>query len=634
MTKSKIKASPEIEVLDAYAQSRIRCEMWLSSKDPHTQEVLTYDSKFTPVAKEVTWVPALFTAYREVIDNAIDEMVSKGYGSRLDISYNEDKLVFKIADNGRGIPITIHPKFGKHEATLALSQTFSSRNFDDDERGNARGLNGVGAAIVNFCSEWFKLDICRDGKEFSQIFQEGKESLDISEPLITPKAKNRSTGTTIEYKLSEQVFKHRILPESFIRDRAFEIALCYPTLKVYYNGTHLKALTGVEKTLFKNTKPINFQINEEGFDSRFWLIPNFTESNSDYSHSLVNGMPMFDGGTHVDAFRRNFYSGLIAALGPQSKKKKLKPNRSDISDGLLIYNITEMTGSSFNSQAKTRLINENCGKIITSAMDDPDFFKSVVRKNPKWVEEIFERCAKRTQKNDASEISKLARQTRKKKVEKLTDATGKNRAECVLLLAEGDSAISGSMSMRNPKIHGGLPLRGKVLNAHPSKISLKDAAKNEALQQIMSSIGLIPGQRANRHTLRYGKVYITCDADEDGKNISALLINVFYQFWPELFSNPDKPFIYIFETPLIVARKAKTVKYWYNEDYHLFNSTKYKGWDVTRAKGLAALKKTDWKVLLNEPKLTPIVDDGELSDALDLLFNTDRAADRREWIGK
>lgn len=634
--KKKTPTDTEIDVLEPYQQSRVRTEMWLGSRDPHSQEIISYDDSWTPQPTMISWVPALFTAYREVVDNAVDEMVSKGHGSRLDISYNAKKLIFKISDDGRGIPIAIHPKFKVPEATLALSRAFSGRNFKDEERGDARGLNGVGAAIVNFTSEWFKLDICRDGKEFSQTFKEGKDALVIEEPLIMPKSKGRSTGTTIEFKLSPEVFKHHELPEAFIRDRAFEIALCYPQLKVFFNGKQLKAIKGVERTIFAGRKPITFEVNEEGFRSRFWLVPEFIDSSTDHSHSLVNGIPMFDGGTHIDAFRRNFYSGLLKALEPQAKKKKLKPNRSDVADGLLIYNITDMLLPSFGSQSKTRLINETSGKQVTAAMDDPNFFKTVVKKNPEWVESIFERCAARTMKKDASELAALARKARKQKVEKLTDATGKDRSKCVLLLAEGDSALSGSMAMRDPKIHGGLPLSGKVMNVHPTKTSMKDAVKSDALQQIISSIGLIPGQRANRHLLRYGKVYLTCDADEDGKNIAALLVNFFYQFWPELFENPDKPFIYIFETPLIIARKGKQVKYWYNDDYDKFDPEKFKGWDITRAKGLAALKKPDWKVLHAEPRLVPIVDDGGLKDALDLIFTdgSDAAAARREWIGK
>jgi DNA gyrase/topoisomerase IV subunit B len=618
----------EIDALDAYQQSRIRTEMWLGSRDPHTQTILSYGNSLSPM--EMTWVPALFTGYREVVDNAIDEMVTHGHGDRLEVTYNPKTMAFSISDNGRGIPISIHPKEGIPQATLALSRTFAGRNFNDETRGASRGVNGVGASVVNFVSEWFKLDITRDGKAFHQTFSETDTALKIEEPLILPAKPKAPTGTTISFKLSKKVFKHFTLPEAFIKDRVFEIALCYPKLKVFYNGKQVKT-AGPDKTLFAGKKPIVFEINDKGFKSRFWLLPEFGEA--EHTHGLVNAIPVFNGGTHIDTFKRMFYSGMAKALERTSKQKRLSPNRSDFADGMLIYNITEMDTPAFDSQSKTRLINENVAKIVQAALDDPDFFKGVVRRNPEWIESVYERCRVRTQKKDEKEIAAQAKRNRGK-VEKLVDATGMDRQKCILLLAEGDSALSGSMSMRDPKVHGGLPLRGKVLNTHPSKITMKEAMKNEALQQIMMSIGLVPGQRANRFKLRYGKVYITCDADEDGKNICALLVNFFYQWWPELFQDEKNPFLYVFETPLIIARRGKVVKFWYNDDYHKFDGDEFKGWDVTRAKGLAALAKPDWKLLLSDPRATPLTDDGELSECLDLLFNNERADDRKLWIGK
>ena len=237
-----------------------------------------------------------------------------------------------------------------------------------------------------------------------------------------------------------------------------------------------------------------------------------------------------------------------------------------------------------------------------------------------------------TLKKDNADLRKLNKQGKRQKVEKLNDATGRDRKNCILFLAEGDSAISGLTEARNPEIHGGLPLRGKVLNCHPSKSSLKEIATNEALLQITRSIGLSVGERANRFSLRYGKVFITCDADQDGYNISALLINFFYQLWPELF-DPKDPFIYVFDTPLLIAAKGKQRRYWYNDNYATFDQQEMKGWEITRAKGLAALRKADWKYVLENPKVQPIVDDGKLRESLDLIFNENLADKRKVWMG-
>jgi len=634
----------QIQKLTESQHARRRTEMWLGSRDPHTQVVLEYRAG-QPTAIQTTWVPSLFTAFREVLDNAIDELISHKQGDRIDVSYDPETMSFSIKDNGRGIPIDFDKKHKQYQATMALTETKAGRNFGDD-RGATRGLNGVGGSIVNFCSEWFQMDIYRDGKHFSQRFHEGDGSknadLVIEDPFIVPLTTKTKglTGTEIKFKLSPKVFKNLQLPEGFIRSRMFEVSLCYPTLKVYYNGERLMPnKAGVERTLFPTTKPISILINETGFTSQFWLVPQFFDGEADdavseFNHSLVNAIPTFSGGIHIETFRRIFFGGMLAALERESKKRKLKPNRSDLADGLLLYNITEMNAPSFDSQSKTRLINEEVGSIIKRALDDPEFFKGVIRKNPEWIDYVYARCAERTQKKDEDETKKLAKKNLRTKVEDLEDACGVDRQKCIIFLAEGKSAISGMIEARDPNIHGGLPLRGKVLNVFGE--SNKTIIENEALAKIMMAIGLVPGQRVNRHTLRYGKLYITTDADEDGKNISALLINFFYTLWPELFDPQKAPFIYLFDTPLIVAAKAKTRKYWYSDNYDEFDSENYSkknGWDVTRAKGLAALKQEDWGWVLENPKARAVVDDGNLAKALDLLFNPKLADSRKTWIG-
>lgn len=622
----------EWKKLNDFEHARNNNEMWFGSRDPHTQTILGYD-KGTPVVVTHTWTPAVFTAFREIMDNALDEMVTHGHGDRLDITYDPKTMVFTIQDNGRGIPINFDDEEQQYAATVLMTETKAGRNFE--ERGATRGVNGVGGSIVNMCSEYFQLDIVRDKKHFSQRFSEGLKDgrgvLMFEDPIIMPAMKGQVTGTKVEFKLSPLVFKNMDLPEAFIRDRVFDVALCYPHLKVFYNGKRVETKGTVEKTLFGSVKPIAFTVREPNFIAQFWLVPNFLPDGSEATHSLVNAIPTFNGGTHVEAFKRKFYSGLIEALAPTSKKRKLLPNRSDIADGMMVFSITEMKAPVFDSQNKTRLTNEESGKIVERAMADPEFFKRVIRNNPEWIEAVYARCAERTQKKDNAEAKALAKKTLRSKVEDLEDAAGANRQQCVLFLGEGKSAISGIVDARDANIHGGLPLRGKVLNVNG--VPVKTILENEALTKIMKSIGLVPGQRVNRQLLRYGKCYITTDADEDGKNIAALLVNFFYTLWPELLQDKDKPFLYVFDTPLIIAVKGKQRKYWYNDNYAEFDAEAHKGWDITRAKGLAALKRDDWKYVLANPKVRTVVDDGNLKEALDMLFNEKRADDRKTFIG-
>lgn len=622
----QMTAKKEWTKLTPYQQSRLRTEMWLGSRDKHEQTVLAY-GKDGPEAVRACWVPAIFTAFREIFDNALDETAAHGNGNRVDVRYDPKTGMFSIEDNGRGVPIEWDETEQKYAATVLLSEAFAGRNFEED-RGETRGLNGVGAAMVNNCSAYFQVDVNRDGKHFNQRFVEGDQAPKIEDPIILPTSKAK-TGTRIEFVPSKSVFPIRDLPVDFLRNRIYEAALCYPNLKIYFNGELIK-VKSVEKDLFPKHKPITFTIEKPGFRGDFWLVPEFFADGTEHSHSMVNAIPMFNGGVHLDTFKRLFFSGMIDALASTSKRKKLTPNKSDISDGMLIFNLTRMNEPSFDGQAKMRLVNENVARIIASAMNDSDFFKGVIRRNPEWVARIYERCAERTLKKDNADMQKMARKNARSKIEDLEDASGLDRSKCILFLGEGKSAISGMVEARDARIHGGLPLRGKVLNVWEAKP--KDILENETLAKIIGAVGLRPGERVNRHSLRYGKVYITTDADEDGKNIAALIVNFFYKMWPELF-DPQKPFIYVFDTPLIIAVKGKQRKYWFNDNYDEFDSEAHKGWEITRAKGLAALKKADWKHCLESPKLLPIVEDEGLRDALSLIFDKARADDRKEWIG-
>lgn len=613
--------------LNDFQHARKRIEMYFGSRDPHTQTVLEYHEG-KPIAVETTWIPSIFTAFREIVDNALDEMVTHGHGNRLEVTFDPKTMVFSVSDNGRGIPIDWDEDEQNYAASVLLTETKAGRNFD--ERGSSRGMNGIGASVVNYASEYFQIDVRRDRKHFSQRFVESADQLISEDPMIMPDD-SKGSGTRVEFKLSPTVFKNMTLPESFVRARITEIALCYPGLKVFYNGKQIKTKGSVEKTLFGDEKPISFTVRENGFVSHFWCVPEFFDNGEKMAYGLVNAIPTFNGGAHIDAFERQFYAGLIQALEPKVKRHRIKLVRGDIEDGLLLFNITEMADASFDSQNKTRLINESAAKSVKSALDDPEFFKKIVKNYPEWVDKIVARALERTQKKDDAEASKIARKTLRQKVEDLHDASGMDRTKSVLFLAEGKSAVSGIVETRNAEIHGSLPLRGKILNVHGE--ATKTILQNAALSNIMKSIGLVPQQKAIRRQLRYGAVYITTDADEDGKNIAALLINFFYTLWPELFDPNEKPFVYLFDTPLIIAVKGKQRKFWFNDDYHTFDTEAHKGWEITRAKGLAALKRDDWKEILAKPKLVPIQDDGGLEAALSLLFDSKKADERKEWIG-
>jgi DNA gyrase/topoisomerase IV subunit B len=195
-----------------------------------------------------------------------------------------------------------------------------------------------------------------------------------------------------------------------------------------------------------------------------------------------------------------------------------------------------------------------------------------------------------------------------------------------------NSAKSMIGSVRDPEIHGSLPLRGKIMNVRGE--SNKDIIGNQIIADIMQSLGIQIGVKAIRKDLRYGKVYLSADQDPDGANITALLVNFFYLQWPELFDPNQDPFFYVFQTPFIIQEYGKGKrKYWYASDYHEYNPDDWKGYPhATRAKGLGSLEEVDWVYSLANPKLVPLLDDGKLAEALELIFDSRLSDQRKIWI--
>jgi len=623
-----LDASEEIVKLTDYGHHRLRTEMYLGSRHPNTQTIVNWDgTKLSP--QEMTWTPAIYCAFREILDNSLDEVVGHGQGNRIDITYNAKTQEFSVSDNGRGIPIDWDETEKMHKATIALTHSRAGRNFGIREE--VRGTNGIGSSVVVNCSEFFNVVIHRNGQKFEQSFKEGNALVDelyISEPKIKPST--AESGTSIHFKLSKSVFNTFKLPMDFLSARIFEIAANHPKIHITFNGKRVIVKPTIEKTMFANKDIVTIDVIEKTFKSHYYLLPNFAPD-GEYLHTTVNDIPAFNGGQHIDAFKRLFYNGLIKSLERESRRRGLIPNRSDIADGLLIYNVTVMHGPTFDSQGKTRLINDDIDEYIKKVLTDEETFKKIIKNHKKWIDEIYARCAARTQKKDDADLAKIGRKMMRTKVPKLLDANGRDRTKCILFICEGDSAVSQISSVRDPEVHGSLPLRGKILNVRGK--TAKEIIENAIIIDLMTSIGLILGQKAVRTNLRYGRVYLTADQDPDGANITALLVNFFHTQWPELFDPKQEPFFYAFQTPFIIQEKGKTRHYWYAHNYLEYKAEDWKNCPKpTRAKGLGSLEEVDWIYSLKNPQLVPLVDDGKLGEALDLVFSDKRADDRKVWV--
>lgn len=619
--------------LTDYQHARARVEVYLGGREPTTQVLPIMDGTGVKLAQQ-TWVPSIFTGTREIIDNALDELVSHGHGDEIHVSYDEQTRIIEVLDNGRGLPLDEKPELGKGPAaSILLGEAKAGRNFG--ERGDVAGANGMGASIVNFCAEWFELTVWRDGQELNQRWEEGtyrKEDIHkTSGPKLTKCGKTKH-GTRIRYKVSDKVWPHYELPVEFLESRLWEIALATPTIKVHWNGKRLEINKRSKDPIGDYLKADAFEVNTERVKGKFYVTDGIADE--EFVYGTVNNIPVFQGGRHLDEFRNAFYAAIIARIDPMVKKelgitrvKDAVVTRADVSGGLFIYSAIRMTDPRFGNQAKT-ILDTDIRADVRTCVDDKSI-ASFVRSRKDWFDKVVERCRNRTQEKEKKKLDKDQKKITKTRVASLIDASGRDRTKCVLYIAEGESAISGMTAVRDATIHGGIGLRGKIMNVNgvkPSKV-----LESKALVDIMGSLGIKIGERTNRLHMRYGKVYICTDEDEDGKNITALIVNFLHTYWPELF-DPKNPFVYRFCTPLIILVKGKERKYIYADQYDAFEPSEYKGWQIIRAKGLARLTNDDWKHSVRKPKVIPLVGDELLPEVLDLVFNKTRADDRKVWL--
>lgn len=617
----------QIKFLTDYQHGRHRVEMYLGSKVPTEISFPIFNDIDRLLEMEKVLVtPAAFTAFREALDNHLDELTFVGKG-HISVSYREADGIIKTSDSGRGIPLD-RDENGNYIATRVVSETKAGRNFG--ERGEQAGTNGLGISVVNFCSEYFKLSVKRDKTEFIQEFREGEEALDISLPLTTPAPKQKMTGTEVEFKLSPKVFGEIVLPEKLIESYVYLVAYTNPHLSFSFNDEKIVSSKDVAKNIFGNSYLYEFKFGDDRVRGSYFLKKSYNGEETDpFFISLVNNVPAYNGGPHDDEIRFHFPRQLLKALEKESKKRKLSPNKNDVLENLMFVGVIKMKAPNFDSQSKTRLTNSEVKKPIFLGLTQETDWNDFIKKNRDLVEDIYARCAARTGKTDKSTIDQNEKQLKKLKIPSLLDANSKNRKECILFITEGDSAKGGLNDARNPTIHALMPLRGKIRNVHDLKPA--EALKSKIIEQLAAAIGLVPGKKAKLEDLRYGKIYIMADADEDGQgSICPLVVNLFHHFWPELFELDD-PFVNIFITPLIIISKGKERKYFYPLG-EAFEPNKYRGWTVTRAKGLGSLETVNFRDHLEKIPSIGLTKDTAIEHVLHLLFNGGRADDRKLFM--
>lgn len=594
----------------------LRPGMYVGSIKPHTDEVYLFDKKSqTFNKKEITYNPGFLKLFDEIVSNSVDEHKRNPKLNQITVTVDKKTGQIIVWDNG-GIPVELHPHYNEWVPELVFSNLKAGSNFNDSESRTVVGTNGVGSTLTNIFSKEFKVETCDGKKEFSQTFTNNMGNR--TKPII----KNKRKGfTQISYIPDFARFGMKeIDEESFlmIEKRLYDIAACNTALKITFNDEQIK-FKNFKEYAERYTSPVFFE------QSEYWKIGIGHSKTGFNAVSFVNSVETKDGGTHV-----NYISWQITQYLRERIKKKyrvdVKP--SDLKQHVFLFIDSTIINPAFSSQTKEKLITEvkefGSAHEISDKLLNQVFSSEIIQSVLDWVQK----------KNDADERAKLRRLNKsidKKTVLKLIDAKKNgDREKCTLAIFEGDSASSAFRRYRDPQTQGAFPLRGKFVNVR-EQTSTK-VAQNKEVQALMASIGLKIGQKAK--DLRYGKILLYTDADVDGNSISGLLINFFGKYWPELF---DEGRICKVETPIVVAKKGKTVENFYTEsDYKNWESKQRSltSWSIEYKKGLAALEDDEYKDIIRNPKMFALTRDADFELTLNAWFAGDSQPRKSRILGE
>lgn len=612
MSKKKT-IEEQFKKLDDISHILMRQGMYIGSIKPTTTNKWgpSEDNLFNK--KEVTFIPGFIKIFDEILINSVDE--SKREGSKLNtIKVTIEGDTISVWDNG-GIPVLMHQEHQEWIPEMIFSNLKAGSNFNDDEDRLTAGLNGVGSVLTNVFSEEFIVSTCDGKKHFYQVFSDNMRHR--LSPVIKKSTKNH---TEITYTPDLEKFGMTTIDEDHrwvIEKRVIDVAGCNPNLKVYLNG-ELIQIKSFEDYIKYYKSDFFYETNKD----KSWSVGIAPSDDGFQQISFVNSNETYDGGTHIDYILNQIITQLREFF---QKKHKVDIKPSEIKNHIFLFVNSVVVNPSFSAQTKEKLITESKDFGFTFEVSDK-MIKSILKS------EIVESILDWIEKKKNAEESKVLRTLNKsrEKVDKLIDAKGRDRSKCSLGIYEGDSASSSFRKFRSAETMGAFALRGKFVNVMDvpiKKLFGKGSSGNWNYPEVINlinAIGLTIGEKVNPKNLRYGKILIYTDADVDGNSISALLINFFYKFWPELF---EYKMVSKVETPIVVsaAKKGKKKLYFYTQtEYNNWlKSINPKDWDIEYKKGLASLVDDEYDQIINQPKLTTILADDKSLEYLKIWFGND-----------
>jgi DNA gyrase subunit B len=590
----------------------------------------------------------------EVVDNSIDEALA-GHCNHIIVQINKDGSM-TIEDNGRGIPVDMHPKLGIPAVEVVLTKLHAGGKFDKDTYKVSGGLHGVGVSCVNALATWFKAEIHRGGKIHTMGFEKG-----ITSEKLKIIGSTRKRGTIIKFMPDPSIFTQTVeFKFNIIAERMRELAFLNPEVTIelidereedenlgketyHYEGGLKDFVKYLDETR-ESAMPIPIHIEGEVEGVPVALAMQYNSSYSENVHSYVNNINTREGGTHVSGFRR----ALTRSLKNYADKNNIIKSNSKVSisgedfrEGLTAVLSVKVAEPQFEGQTKTKLGNSEVQSAVEITVYDQ--LNEYLEQNPKIAKKVIEKVVLAA---EAREAARKARQLVQRKSVmsggglpgKLADCSIKDPEHCEIYLVEGDSAGGSAKMGRNRSFQAILPLRGKILNVEKTKIN--KILENREIQAMITALGSGVGHAEEEfelEKLRYHKIIIMTDADVDGSHIRTLLLTFFYRYMRPLV---EAGYVYVATPPLYRITTGKKIDYAWDDDTRdklIIELKKGKRkFDVSRYKGLGEMNPEQlWETTMDPETRTLQQITIESAVGADKMFSTLMGGDvepRREFI--